>query len=64
MSYPYIKYPTIEEVEKADRFQLCKWYRFLKSPETEEQEKILTKIYIRWKKAGGFTPRISKQLGW
>lgn len=25
-------YPTIEEVEQADRVQLARWYRFLPSP--------------------------------
>ena len=25
-------YPTMEEVEAADRYTLCRWYRFLPSP--------------------------------
>ncbi len=27
-----MQYPTIEDVEAADRLQLCKWQRFLPSP--------------------------------
>jgi len=80
-----VNYPIMEEVEKADRVQLCRWHRFLKSPgmsaispycvdgttarnyfeETLEAEKIiLDRIEERLKEAGGFTPEISKLIGW
>jgi hypothetical protein len=73
-----MKYPTTEEVEKADRFSLCEWHRFLPSPGTcaiekhefvfnavlEAEVEIMNLIQKRLKEAGGFTPEISKALGW
>ena len=56
--------PTIEEVEKADREQICRWWRFLRSPETDEEVKAMNRIVERFKELGGFTPEISKRLGW
>ena len=69
-------YPTILEVETADRIQLCRWWRFLQSPGTEaigrknfqvvldRQVEIMDRIAERMKDVGGFTPEISKKLGW
>jgi len=69
-------YPTLEQIEKADRYQLCYWHRFLPSPGagaigTDEFQEVLHAecvlmdlIHERWKEAGGFTPAISKLLGW
>jgi hypothetical protein len=71
-----MKYPTIEEVEKASHIQICKWYRFLPSPGTQaigtkyfdevliEETEIMNKITKRLSNFGGFTPEISKQIGW
>ena len=56
--------PTMEEVEKADREQICRWWRFLRSPETDEEVKAMNRIVERFKELGGFTPEISKRLGW
>jgi hypothetical protein len=56
--------------------QICKWWRFLKSPgmsavgkpdaeEVREREaKIMERIQERLKEFGGFTPAISKAIGW
>ena len=53
--------PTIEEVEKADREQICRWWRFLPSKTTrDEQAKIIAKIAERFEELGGFTPETSK----
>jgi hypothetical protein len=69
-------YPTMEEVEKASHRQICYWNRFLDSPGTraigkdnfekimEEEGKIMDRIVQRLKEFGGFTPEISKSLGW
>lgn len=77
-------YPTLEQVEKADRIQLARWYRFLGSPgmsyfkglkhedtNFEEAEKvriaeaaIQKRILERFEEMGGFTPAISKEIGW
>lgn len=72
-------YPSISEVETADRKQLAHWYRFLPSPgESAErfenyalqeqirksEEAILARITERFTELGGFTPSISKSIGW
>lgn len=69
-------YPTLEQVEKASHLELCRWYRFLPSPgefaigkdnfsEVMEQEaKVMGRVVDRVKDFGGFTPEISKTLGW
>ena len=57
-------YPTLEQVERADRYDLCRWHRFLPSPETDEQVKVNHRLFERWTEVGGFTPEISKDLGW
>ena len=61
-----MKYPTFKEVESASRYTICGWYRFLPSPDlkTGEQKKIMDRICERYKDLGGFTPEISKQMGW
>lgn len=73
-----VSYPTPEEVEQANHLQLCRWYRFLPSPGmnaigTDEpeftnvitrQRKIMDRIVERFKEGGGFTPAISKAIGW
>lgn len=50
--------PSMEEVEKAGREQICRWYRFLPSPITEEEMKIMDGIAEKFKEVGGFTPEI------
>jgi hypothetical protein len=59
-----MNFPTMVEVEAADRMQLCKWHRFLPSAETPETQAVQQRIYERWVEAGGFTPEISKAIGW
>lgn len=71
-------YPTMEQVNNADHEQICRWWRFLKSPglsainrnrndfkEVLKREKvIMDRINERLKEFGGFTPEISKNIGW
>jgi hypothetical protein len=45
-------FPTIEEVEKADKEQLARWYRFLPSGETAADQKIMKRIAERFEKLG------------
>jgi hypothetical protein len=73
-----MQYPTLEEVEMADRIQLARWYRFLPSPgrssvgqdwktfrhNAASQNVILQRIISRFNEMGGFTPEISKAIGW
>lgn len=60
----YKTYPTIDQVEIADRFLICKWYRHLPSPSCNLQEMVMNRICKRYKELGGFTPEISKKVGW
>lgn len=56
-------FPTMEQVEKASPEQLAKWYRFLPSGDTDEQQRIQDRIGQRFKELGGMTPEISKKIG-
>jgi len=55
---------TVEEVEQADHEQICRWYRFLPSPQTDDETKAMTRIVERFNELGGFTPELSKKIGW
>ena len=60
---PLKGFPTIQEVEKADKEQLARWYRFLPSGETAADQKIMKRIAERFEKLGGMTPELSKKIG-
>ena len=55
--------PTLQEVEKADKEQLARWYRFLPSGETAADHKIMKRSAERFDKLGGMTPELSKKIG-
>jgi hypothetical protein len=57
-------FPTMAEVEKADREKLARWFRFLPSGETKEEQKIWDRIEERFKKLGGMTPELSDKIGY
>jgi hypothetical protein len=56
-------FPTLEEVENADKEQLARWYRFLPSGETASDQKIMKRIAERFDKLGGMTAELSKKIG-
>jgi hypothetical protein len=56
-------FPTIEQIEKADREQLACWYRFLQSGDTPDQRKIQRRLAERFQKMDGMTPELSKKIG-
>jgi hypothetical protein len=56
-------FPTIEAVEKADKEQLARWYRFLPSGDTAADQKIMGRIAERFDKLGGMTRELSKKIG-
>ena len=56
-------FPTMEQVEKATHEQLARWYRFLPSGDTKEQQKIQDRIAERFKELGGMNPALSKKIG-
>jgi hypothetical protein len=55
--------PTMEQVEKASHEQLARWYRFLPSGDTREQQEIQDRIAERFKALGGMTSAMSKKIG-
>lgn len=71
-----MSYPTEQEVKDASREQLCSWWRFLPSPGMNAigkpdfnevmlaEAKIMNQIGVRFGEVGGFTPEISKAIGW
>ena len=59
-----LDFPTMEQVEKGDKIQLAKWYRFLPAGSTAEQQKIMDRIVARFEKLGGMTPQISDKIGY
>jgi hypothetical protein len=57
-------FPTMVEVENADKEQLARWYRFLPaSGEAAEQPKVMKRLAERFKELGGMTPELSKKIG-
>jgi hypothetical protein len=60
---PVKGFPTTQEVEKADKEQLARWYRFLPSGETAADQKIMKWITERFEKLGGMTAGLSKKIG-
>jgi hypothetical protein len=56
-------FPTMAQVEAADRDQLACWYRFLAAGDSAEHQKIMDRIAARFEKLGGMTPQLSKKIG-
>ena len=71
-----MNYPTMDQIEAATREKICEWYRFLPSPgelavgspsfaEVMALEvPLINRIHERFVSLGGFTPEISKHIGW
>jgi len=55
-------FPTMEQVEKANKIKLARWYRFAIAT-TSEQLKILRRVARRFRQMGGMTPQLSKKIG-
>ena len=56
-------FPTMAQVEKADHEELARWFRFLPSGDTREQQEIQDRIGERFKALGGMTSAMSKKIG-
>jgi len=56
-------FPTIKEVDRADKEQLARWYRYLPSGETTADQKIMRRIAERFEKLGGMTAELSEKIG-
>lgn len=59
-----MQYPTLEQVEAASHLQICKWMRFLEVSGDPYEQKVIIRLCDRLDDLGGFTPEISKQIGW
>lgn len=63
-----VTYPTVDQVIAAyqarDKVTIGRWWRFLPSPETHEQQEVMAEIMIRWHNLGGWDPDTSKAVGW
>jgi len=57
-------FPTMEQVEKASKEQLARWFSHLPAGNTPEQKKIMKRIDERFKKLGGMTPELEKKVGY
>ena len=57
-------FPTMAEVENADVEQLARWYRFLPTGDTKEQQKIMDRLAQRFKEKGGMTAALSEKIGY
>ena len=55
-------FPTMQQVEKATKEDLARWYRFLLGT-NDEQRKILHRVAKRLELLGGMTPELSKKIG-
>jgi hypothetical protein len=53
-------FPTMAEVESADVEQLARWYRFLPTGDTKEQQKIMDRLAQRFREKGGMTAALSE----
>ena len=60
---PVHGFPTIEEIERAGKEQLARWYRFLPSGETPADQEIMKRIAERFEKLGGMTAELSTKIG-
>lgn len=58
-----MNYPTLEQVNAADRTEICRWWRFLPIARSEAELDVVDRIAVRFKEYGGFTPEISKEVG-
>ena len=71
-----LSYPTLEEVESANRLSLGRWFRFLPSPgmdwindkdfkeKVKAESKIMERILERFDDLGYMDSTLSKEIGW
>jgi len=73
-----MNYPTLTDVYLASHEQICEWHRFLQSPGISAinlshkefeiiaiaEKEVVDLIAARLRGFGGFTPAISKSIGW
>ena len=55
-------FPTMEQVERADREQIARWHWFLPRNKVPFEQKILDRIADRFMNMGGMTPGLYKKI--
>ena len=55
-------FPTIDEVDRADREQLATWYWFLPRSKLPSEQQIIDRIADRFLNMGGMTPGLYKKI--
>jgi hypothetical protein len=59
-----IKFPSMDEVEFANKEQLAIWYKNLPISKTKEEKEILIKVCLRFAELGMFDPELERKLGY
>ena len=71
-----MKYPTLNEIETADRITIARWYRYLPSPGVNHlgednfldycnyETSLMNRINERFEEYGGMNSEISKIIRW
>lgn len=69
-----MQYPTLDEIETADRITIARWYRYLPSPgvnhlgeenfidHCNHESALMNRINDRFEEYGGMTHEISKLI--
>jgi hypothetical protein len=52
------RYPSLDQVDDADRLQICIWYSKLPKPKVAKQKAIFGRVAERYFKFGGYTQEI------
>ena len=56
-------FPTMEEVEIANREQIARWHCFLAAPRSADEQDIADRIADRLLNMGGLTPGLMEKIG-
>lgn len=56
-----LQFPSMEDVEAANRRQICIWYAKLPTPQTTNSKEAMARIAERYKDFGGCTPAILRE---
>ena len=59
-----MEYPDFVSVDRAGRVRLGEWIRFLPLARTPLDAAKIRRIGERFYEMGGWTPEISKEVGW
>ena len=55
-------FPTMEDVEKANREQIAMWYRSLPRSRVASEQNVIDRIADRFMNMGGMTPGLRKKI--